>query len=109
MRVWPRLKSKRYRSDYRHSPERQFFNRRVRHVHAGAARSIEVAPTFLKVTVYPAKQLSLVILVPIQDFVPGSDTSATRRPLRPFDPIAPIETLGDPRHRSLGERSGFAG
>jgi eukaryotic-like serine/threonine-protein kinase len=32
--------------------------------------------------------------VSIQDFVPGSETSATRRPLRPFDPIAPIETLG---------------
>ena len=31
--------------------------------------------------------------VSIQDFVPGRDTSATRRPLRPFDPISPIETL----------------
>jgi WD40 repeat protein len=32
--------------------------------------------------------------VSIQDFVPGRDTSATRKPLRPFDSIAPIETLG---------------
>jgi hypothetical protein len=30
----------------------------------------------------------------MQDFVPGRDTSTTRRPLRPFDPIAPLETLG---------------
>ncbi len=30
----------------------------------------------------------------LQDFVPGRDTSATRKPLRPFDPVAPLETLG---------------
>jgi Tol biopolymer transport system component len=32
--------------------------------------------------------------VSIQDFVPGRDTSTTRKPLRPFDPLAPVETLG---------------
>jgi Tol biopolymer transport system component/DNA-binding winged helix-turn-helix (wHTH) protein len=30
----------------------------------------------------------------IQDFVPGRNTSAGRRMLRPFDPIAPVESLG---------------
>jgi Tol biopolymer transport system component/DNA-binding winged helix-turn-helix (wHTH) protein len=29
----------------------------------------------------------------LQDFVPGHDTATTRKPLRPFDPIAPLETL----------------
>jgi Tol biopolymer transport system component/DNA-binding winged helix-turn-helix (wHTH) protein len=29
-----------------------------------------------------------------QDFVPGRDTSLTRKPLRPFDAVAPLETLG---------------
>ena len=32
--------------------------------------------------------------VSIQDFVSGQDTTATRRPLRAFDSIAPVETLG---------------
>ncbi|MFL6463586.1 MAG: hypothetical protein ACJ73N_04165 [Bryobacteraceae bacterium] len=32
--------------------------------------------------------------VSIQDLIPGRDTAATRKPLRPFDPIAPLETLG---------------
>jgi eukaryotic-like serine/threonine-protein kinase len=29
-----------------------------------------------------------------QDFVPGQDTSNTRKPLQPFDSVAPLETLG---------------
>lgn len=32
--------------------------------------------------------------VSIEDFISGHDTSATRKPLRPFDAIAPLETLG---------------
>jgi dipeptidyl aminopeptidase/acylaminoacyl peptidase len=31
--------------------------------------------------------------VSIQDFISGRDTASTRKPLRPFDPIAPLETL----------------
>jgi eukaryotic-like serine/threonine-protein kinase len=38
----------------------------------------------------------------LQDFVPGRDTSQTRRPLRPFDAVAPIETLAvSPDGRTL--------
>jgi Tol biopolymer transport system component/DNA-binding winged helix-turn-helix (wHTH) protein len=38
----------------------------------------------------------------LQDFVPSRDTSATRKPLRPFDPVAPIETMGvSPDGRTL--------
>jgi dipeptidyl aminopeptidase/acylaminoacyl peptidase len=32
--------------------------------------------------------------ISIQDFVPGQNTAATRRQVRRFDPVAPVETLG---------------
>jgi len=39
--------------------------------------------------------------VSIQDFVPGQNTAATRKQVRRFDPVAPVETLGVSRDGKL--------